>query len=151
MRYLLSALAAILFTALLISSAMATAIEVPSSSEDRPKLKSIYGVTHGVTELKDPQTRVMVFIFTDVDCPVAQLYQPRLKKMHADFADQGVKFFAIYPNARTEIPEMAKHAHDQDLPYPAFSEHYAKMTGETRCTAASAKADVHMIRQGKCV
>ena len=126
MRYLLLSgllvLSALLPIALPVATAVATVIEIPKSSQDRPKLKSIYGVTHGVSELKDAQTRVMVFIFTDVDCPVAQLYQPRLKEMYADYADQGVKFFAIYPNARTEIPEMAKHAHDQDLPYPAFSD-----------------------------
>ena len=104
------------------STTTATIIEIPQSSAERPKLKSIYGVTHGLAELMDAQTQAMVFIFTDVDCPVAQLYLSRLKEMHAAYAAKGVKFFAIYPNARTEIPEMAKHAHDANLPYPAFAD-----------------------------
>ncbi len=119
MRHVLSA-ALLLWVSVSIVSA--TVIEIPQSSSERPKLKSIYSVTHNLTELKDDQTRAMVFIFTDVDCPVVQLYLPRLKKMHAEYASQGVKFYAIYPNARITIPEMSKHAHDQDLPYPAFAD-----------------------------
>ena len=40
--------------------------------------------------------------------------------MHAAYASEGVTFYAIYPNARIDILQMAKHAHDQDLSYPAF-------------------------------
>jgi len=47
--------------------------------------------------------------------------------------------------------DMVADALTKSLPYPAFSRHYAKMTGETRCTAASAEAEVCMLRQGKWV
>jgi hypothetical protein len=117
MRYIFSAL---LLLWVPVSSISAAAIEIPQSRAERPKLKSIYGVTHNLTELKGDDTRAMVFIFTDVDCPVAQLYLPRLKEMHAAYASEGVTFYAIYPNARIDILQMAKHAHDQDLSYPAF-------------------------------
>ena len=117
MRYLV-----LLLLLIPASILLAEPIEIPRSRAERPKLKSIYGVTHGLQELVAEGKPGGVFIFTDVDCPVAQLYVPRLTEMYEEYAPQGIAFYAVYPNNRTDILQMAKHAHDAELPYPALAD-----------------------------
>ncbi|MDG2206276.1 MAG: redoxin domain-containing protein [Pirellulales bacterium] len=116
MRYIVLLLLVLILTPVL----EAAPIEIPRSRSERPKLKSIYGVTHQMQELVAQGKSGVVFIFTDVDCPVAQLYLPRLKALYEEYGPQGIAFYAIYPNNRIDILEMAEHAHDTDLPYPAM-------------------------------
>ena len=110
-----------LITALLVPiAAEADPIVIPKSRQERPRLKSVYSAVHEVSELKRSDTKMLVFVFTGVDCPVAQLYMPRLRELHEKYLDQGVHFYGVYPNRRVHVTSMATHAHDQDIPFPVF-------------------------------
>ena len=72
MRYIVLLLLVSILTPVLA----AAPIEIPRSRSERPKLKSIYGVPHQMQELVAEGKSGVVFIFTDVDCPVAQALPP---------------------------------------------------------------------------
>ena len=116
MRFLL----AFILCTLVLSPLSADPIEIPKTRAEKPQLKSIYSATHDLAELMHGNSRAVVFIFTDVDCPVAQLYLPRLRALHEEYAKRGVEFYCIYPNTRVDVSRMAQHAHDQDIPFPVF-------------------------------
>jgi peroxiredoxin len=114
MRFLL----AFFLPTLMLSPLSADPIEIPKTRAEKPQLKSIYSATHDLSELMHDNTRAIVFIFTGVDCPVAQLYLPRLRALYEEYAKREVEFYGIYPNARVDVSRMAQHAHDQDIPFP---------------------------------
>ncbi len=111
---------AIALSTLILSPVAADPIVIPKGRDEKPKLKSIYSAIHNLSELKDDETKAIVFLFTGIDCPIAQLYMPRLKELYAEYGDRGVEFYALYPNARVDVMKMAHHGHDQDIPFPLF-------------------------------
>lgn len=127
MRSLIWKCACILAALATASTAHARTLEVSTKPSERPRLKSIYSVEHELSELKDKDTKAIVFVFLDVDCPVALQYVPTLLELHKQYAQQGVAFFGIYPNARVNVLKMAAHAHDQDLPFPVFQDRGQKL------------------------
>ena len=102
------------------ASLPARTIEVSSKPSERPRLKSIYSVEEELSDLKSSDTKALVFVFLDPDCPVAQQYVDTLLKLNKEYASKGIHFFGVYPNARVNVLTMARHAHDQDLPFPVF-------------------------------
>ncbi len=86
----------------------------------KPQLKSIYSEVHPLDQLSPAGIPATVWIFLDTDCPVALQYVPTLQNLYARYRPQGVRFYGVYPNARTHVLKMAEHAHDQDLPFPVF-------------------------------
>ena len=59
-------------------------------------LPGIDGKTHKLSEYSS--SRVLAIVFTCNHCPTAQLYESRIKKLAADYRDQGVALVAIEPN-----------------------------------------------------
>jgi thiol-disulfide isomerase/thioredoxin len=59
-------------------------------------LPGIDGKTHKLSEYSG--SKVLVIVFTCNHCPTAQLYEPRIKKLAADYRDKGVALVAIEPN-----------------------------------------------------
>jgi mono/diheme cytochrome c family protein len=111
----------------LSDDALARKVEVPEKPSERPRLKSIYSVEHELSELKSQGTEALVFVFLDEDCPVAQQYVETLLELHKKYDARGIRFFGVYPNARTTVLSMAAHAHDQDFPFPVFLDRQQKL------------------------
>lgn len=116
MRLLLAFLASSLIT----TSVWSDPIVVPKKRSQRPRLKSIYSATHELKELWKPESKAIVFVFMGVDCPVAQLYLPRLESLYDKYSKQGILFYGVYPNSRVDVLTLAHHAHDQKIPFPVF-------------------------------
>jgi len=60
------------------------------------KLPGVDGKTFALKDFAD--ARVLVVVFTCNHCPTANAYADRIRKLHADFKDQGVALVAISPN-----------------------------------------------------
>ncbi|MFL6452182.1 MAG: redoxin domain-containing protein [Bryobacteraceae bacterium] len=59
-------------------------------------LPGVDGKTHS---LKDyASAKILAIVFTCDHCPVAQMYEKRIKQLTSDYADRGVKVVAIMPN-----------------------------------------------------
>jgi peroxiredoxin len=60
---------------------------------------SLPGIDGKVHKLSDyAKAKVLVIVFTCDHCPTAQLYEPRIKKIAADYGNRGVTLVAIQPN-----------------------------------------------------
>jgi peroxiredoxin len=60
-------------------------------------LPGIDGKLHSLKEYA--AAKVLVLVFTCNHCPVAQMYEQRIKKLAADYRDRGVALVAIMPNS----------------------------------------------------
>jgi peroxiredoxin len=70
-------------------------LKVGSAAPDF-NLPGIDGKLHGLKEYA--ASKVLVLIFTCNHCPVAQMYEKRIKQLTADYRDRGVAVVAINPN-----------------------------------------------------
>ena len=48
----------------------------------------------------------VVFVFLSAECPVAQRYAMRLKRMHTEFADKHVTFVGVYSNENDSVEDV---------------------------------------------
>ena len=89
-----------LFAFLLLSTAAFAdephpTLAIGSSAPDFA-LPGIDGKTHKLSDYA--ASKVLAIVFTCNHCPTAQLYEPRIKKLAADYANKGVALVAIQPN-----------------------------------------------------
>ncbi len=66
--------------------------------------------------------KAVVVVFTGVDCPVGNLYMPRLRELHEKYKDQGVAFVTINANTSERAEAIAAHAKEYALPFPALAD-----------------------------
>jgi thiol-disulfide isomerase/thioredoxin len=93
---------------LILSCILAFAAAAPAAElSEHPTLKldspapdfSLPGVDGKTYSLADfSKAKILVVIFTSVHCPTAQAYEPRIKRLAADYGPKGVAFVAINPN-----------------------------------------------------
>ena len=60
--------------------------------------------------------------FVGADCPVSNLYLPRLIELEKKYRAQQVQFLAIYPNEGEDLEQAAAHARDRDVPFPVLKD-----------------------------
>ena len=67
-------------------------------------------------------SRALVLAFVGADCPVSNLYLPRLIELEKKYRAQQVQFLAIYPNEGEDLEQAAAHARDRDVPFPVLKD-----------------------------
>ena len=67
-----------------------------------------------------PGTKAAVLVFVNVDCPIANFYQPTLRKLARKYEKQGVLFFQIHADPDLTAKEAAKHALDFGVVSPGI-------------------------------
>jgi peroxiredoxin len=83
--------------------------------------------------------RPAVIVFLGVDCPLANLYIPRLKELAGRYPAATVRFFAVDPNDYDAAPEIAAFARRHELPFPFLKDpdcRAADLVGVTRTPEA---------------
>ncbi len=63
-------------------------------------------------------SKLVVVAFLGTECPLANLYVPRLTELAADFESKGVAFVGINANQQDSITEVAAHAQRHKIPFP---------------------------------
>jgi thiol-disulfide isomerase/thioredoxin len=66
--------------------------------------------TGQLDRLSDHRGRVVAIIFTGTNCPVGELYFPRLNRLAEKYESRGVDFLAINSNASESADLIAEHA-----------------------------------------
>ena len=66
------------------------------------RLPGIDGKSHALDEYA--RSPVLVVVFTCNHCPVAQLYEQRIQRLHADYRERGVTVVAINPDSSKIMP-----------------------------------------------
>ncbi len=83
-------------------------------------LKDHTGKAVSLADLKD--RKLVVVAFLGVECPLAKLYAPRLKKLAQEFEAKGVGFVAIDANCQDAVTEIAAYARRHELAFPILKD-----------------------------
>jgi thiol-disulfide isomerase/thioredoxin len=54
--------------------------------------------------------KAVVFVFTATDCPISNRYAPEIQRLNRTYADNGVRFFLVYPNPADTPAMIREHA-----------------------------------------
>lgn len=76
--------------------------------------------------------RALVLVFTGIDCPVGNLYMPRLVALFEKYAPLGVAFLAINANAHEDVDQVLTHAREHSLPFPVTKDWNNKLADRLR-------------------
>ena len=110
-------------------------------------LQDIDGQSHSLYGYKDKKAIVLVFVGTE--CPIANLYLPRLAELHKQYAARGVQFVAVNANDQDSAAAVAVHARERKLPFTVCkdAEHKAAdALGARRTPEAFVLDSSHVIR-----
>jgi len=76
------------------------------------------GLVHKLADMQDHKAIVVAFLGTE--CPLVQLYIPKLIKLEAALKDQGVGLIGIYSNRHDSLSEIAAHRQALGIPFPTL-------------------------------
>lgn len=65
-----------------------------------------------------PSTRGMVLVFISTDCPIANSYQPLLRRLHDEYSEKGVRLFQVHADPQTSVETARKHATEYGIKSP---------------------------------
>jgi thiol-disulfide isomerase/thioredoxin len=80
------------------------------------KLTDIDGNHH--EPFDDESTSGLVLIFISTDCPIANGYQPLIKRLANEYQRDGVRIFMIHPSLTLSVEEARKHASEFGITTP---------------------------------
>ena len=72
--------------------------------------------------LADVKAKAVVVLFLGTECPLNNLYLPRLAELHREFADKGVAFVGINANQQDNPKQLADHAEKFQIPFPVLKD-----------------------------
>lgn len=113
------------FGVLALTVLAATAAPLP----DRPvrdfALRDGYGQVHRLDDFRDRKAVVVIFLGTE--CPLCQLYAPRLAALAAEFTPRGVGFLGVVSNEQDTLAEIKAYTVKRQLPFPLLKDPGAKV------------------------
>lgn len=77
--------------------------------------------------------RAEVFAFASTQCPISNLYIPRLNELSATYARQGVRFFLVDSNAEDTVSRLQSYAQEHRVAFPLVKDHNTELAD---CLAA---------------
>ena len=66
--------------------------------------------------------KATVFLFTSTQCPVANLYTPRMIDMARDYSPRGVQFFLVDSNREDSLAAVQRYAKERAFPFPTVKD-----------------------------
>jgi hypothetical protein len=63
-----------------------------------------------------------VYLFLGTQCPVANLYTPRILALKNAYRERDIRFFAVYPNAHETTAEVVRHAKGRGYDFPVIKD-----------------------------
>jgi peroxiredoxin/mono/diheme cytochrome c family protein len=73
-----------------------------------------------LADFKDKKATVVVFVGTE--CPINNLFLPRLAELHRQYGPLGVQFLAVNSNVQDTAPHVAEHAKKHNIPFPVLKD-----------------------------
>lgn len=90
-------------------------LRMGASMPRRASARDLRGNQRALRELMGEKATVLAFL--GIDCPLANLYAPRLVSLETQYREQGVRFLAVYSNETETLHEVAAHALDKEFPF----------------------------------
>jgi peroxiredoxin len=66
--------------------------------------------------------QAIVLIFMGIDCPVGNLYLPRLNEMYTEFRNKGVVFLGVNSNAHETAQDVSKYVAEHAVKFPVLKD-----------------------------
>lgn len=88
------------------------------------------GTEQGV--VSDSTLLARLWIFTSVDCPIANSYSPEINRLYDDYHHRGVEILLVYPDPALSEQDVKTHRADYQLQPPALLDpqhHKVRRTG----------------------
>jgi mono/diheme cytochrome c family protein len=82
--------------------------------------KDIDGHDYNVAQIA--RNKATVFIFASTECPISNLYMPRLSEMARAYKDRGVHFLLIDSNQEDSADALRRYARERKLPFPVIKD-----------------------------
>lgn len=60
----------------------------------------------------------VIFVFLSAECPVAQRYAMRLKRMHKEFSDRNVTIVGVYSNENDSVQDVQEYLKKAEYQFP---------------------------------
>ena len=64
-------------------------------------------------------TKATVLLFVSTDCPISNRYAPDVRRLHDQYAKDGVVFRLVYPNPADSVDEIRNHL--KSFSYPGIA------------------------------
>jgi peroxiredoxin len=78
------------------------------------------GKSYALADFK--RSSIVVVVFVGTQCPLAQLYLPRMNRLAAKYRDRGVAFLAINSNAQDSIEDLTAYARTHPMDFPLLKD-----------------------------
>lgn len=107
--------------------------ELAAVHAETSSLRDLYGNVRSLSSLAGDRATVLAFL--GVDCPLANLYVPRLVELEKQYRAQGVHFVAVYSHENETATAAAAHALERDIPCTVvkdYGQRLADSLGVTR-------------------
>ncbi|HEV3164763.1 MAG TPA: redoxin domain-containing protein [Isosphaeraceae bacterium] len=108
---------------LLLAVAATTFLPDPRADESPVasfRLQDHLGAWHALDDVKEK--KLVVIAFVGVDCPLANLYAPRLAELSQRFEPKDVAFFAVDANQQDAPSALASFVKEHRLPFPLLKD-----------------------------
>ena len=110
-----------LLTAVFFST-VAGLSQADDASEAEPiAFRDLSGKAH--TLFADRETKAVVIVFISTDCPIANFFQPTLRRLQEEFEPQGVLFYQVHPDSETPLADAKRHRKDFGIRCPVAIDH----------------------------
>ncbi len=70
----------------------------------------------------DSQTQAIVAIFVTTDCPIANAYQPEIRRLAERFGPRGIRFYLFYPGLQVDDPAINDHRKEYQIDLPSIGD-----------------------------
>lgn len=103
------------------------AIAVGDEAPNNSSLRDLRGNRRGLHEFKGH--RALVLAFLGADCPISNLYVPRLVELEKKYRGDDVQFLAVYANEHEDLDRVAMHSYDRHVPFPVLKDFGQRLAG----------------------
>src|SRR5262245_45009726 len=105
---------------LLLAATIGQAANNTPKPIDDFELRDHRGVAHKLND--GPGYSFVVVVFLGVECPLANLYGPRLVELARAFEPRGVRFVGINSSRRDTITDLAAYARRHQIGFPLLKD-----------------------------
>ena len=95
-------------------------------------LRDLDGKVHAPLAKQD--TTAVVVVFVSTDCPIANYFQPTLRRLQTEFGNKGVLFFQVHPDPEVPVAEARKHCDEFEVRCPVVIDEGQALTKRLAAT-----------------
>ncbi|MFN8358901.1 MAG: redoxin domain-containing protein [Candidatus Kapaibacterium sp.] len=116
----------VLFGAFSLELAGGQASHIDTAAVQAISLRSLGGTYHTGTSFR--QNTATVFVFLSESCPICQKYTPTLRALWAEYAQNNIGFYGVFPESSLDIDSVESFQRTYRLPFPLLFDTAQKLT-----------------------